>query len=111
MYNPLTARVTGGFAGTTDEILQWVAHKWGIPEDVVRAVAVNESSWKMSMLGDRRTVSNPLAYPAQSRIAGTSDVYQSLGIMQIKWTPRGCTRARSRCAGSRPRSPPTTGAR
>ena len=89
MYNPLTARVTGGFSGTTDEILQWAAHKWGIPEDVVRAVAVNESGWKMSQLGDRKTVSNPLAYPAQSRIAGTSDVWQSLGITQIKWTPEG----------------------
>jgi hypothetical protein len=89
MYNPLTARVTGGFSGTTDEILQWAAHKWGIPEDVVRAVAVNESGWKMSQLGDRKTVANPLLYPAQSRIAGTSDVYQSLGVTQIKWTPEG----------------------
>lgn len=89
MYNPLTARVTGNFSGSTDEILQWVAHKWGIPEDLVRAVAVDESNWRMSQLGDRRTVTNPLLYPAQSRIAGTSDVWQSLGITQIKWTPEG----------------------
>ncbi len=88
-YNPLAAYVTGGFSGTTDEILQWVAHKWGIPENVVRSVAVNESSWRMSHLGDRHTVDDPGRYPAYSRIAGTSDVYQSLGIMQIKWTPEG----------------------
>jgi len=88
-YNPLTAYVTGGFSGTTDEILQFVAHKWGIPEDVVRAVAVNESSWRMSQLGDRATAVDPAAYPAYSRIIGTSDVYQSLGIMQVKWTPEG----------------------
>jgi hypothetical protein len=89
MYNPLTARVTGNFSGSTDEILQWASHKWGIPEDLARAVAFDESNWRMSQLGDRRTVTNPLLYPAQSRIAGTSDVWQSLGITQIKWTPEG----------------------
>ncbi len=88
-YNPLAAHVTGGFSGSTDEILQWAAHKWGIPEDVVRAAATNESNWRMSQLGDRKTVSDPSRYPAQSRIAGTSDVYESLGIMQVRWTPEG----------------------
>jgi hypothetical protein len=89
MYNRLVAYVTGGYSGTTDQILQWAAHKWGIPEDVVRAVAVNESNWHMSALGDLRTVADPTQYPAQSLIAGTSDVYQSLGIIQIKWSPSG----------------------
>jgi hypothetical protein len=88
-YNRLTANVTGAFSGTTDEILQWAARKWGIPEDVVRAVAANESWWNMSQLGDRLTVSDPLSYPLLSRISGTSDVYQSLGTMQVKWTPQG----------------------
>jgi hypothetical protein len=45
-------RVTGRFRGTTDEILQWVAHKHGIATDVVRAVAVQESWWRMSAIGD-----------------------------------------------------------
>jgi len=88
-YNPLAAFVTGGFSGTTDEILQWSAHKWGVPEDILRAVAVNEAGWRMSQLGNRARVPNPGSYPPQSRIAGTSDVYQSLGITQIKWTPEG----------------------
>jgi len=88
-YNPLTAYVTGAFSGTTDEILQWVAHKWGIPEDVVRSVAINESWWRMSQLGDRATVTDPSRYPTLSRVAGSNDVYQSLGIMQVKWTPQG----------------------
>jgi len=88
-YNRLTAYVTGGFSGTTDEILQWVARKWGIPEDVVRAVAANESWWNMSQLGDLKTVVDPLSYPLLSRVGLTSDVYQSLGIMQVKWTPQG----------------------
>lgn len=88
-YNPALGAVTGNFAGTTDEILQWAAHKWGIPEDLARAVAVTESSWRQDAHGDRRTVSDPLLYPAQSLILGTSDVFESLGLMQIKWRPDG----------------------
>ena len=45
-------RVTGDFTGTTDEIIQWAAHKWGIDEDLIRAAAVKESWWDMSTLGD-----------------------------------------------------------
>jgi autotransporter family porin len=45
-------KVTGNFTGTTDEIIQWAAHKWGIDEDLVRAQAVKESWWKMTTLGD-----------------------------------------------------------
>jgi hypothetical protein len=88
-YNPALGRVTGDFVGTTDEILQWAAHKWGIPEDVARAVAVTESFWRQAGYGDRRTVADPTLYPLQSRIAGTSDVYESLGLMQVKWRPDG----------------------
>ena len=44
--------VTGNYTGTTDEILQWVACKWGIDEDIVRADAVIESYWVQSTLGD-----------------------------------------------------------
>ena len=55
--------VTGRFVGTTDEIIQWAAWKWGIDEDLVRAIAVRESGWDMDMVGD----------------AG-----ESFGIMQIK---------------------------
>ncbi|MGH9135270.1 MAG: hypothetical protein ACRDZZ_15130, partial [Ilumatobacteraceae bacterium] len=45
-------RVTGNFTGTTDEILQWAACKWGIDEDIVRAQIVKESFWHMSANGD-----------------------------------------------------------
>jgi hypothetical protein len=41
----LLQRVTGHFTGTTDEIIQWAACKWGISDNVLRAVAVRESSW------------------------------------------------------------------
>jgi hypothetical protein len=38
-------RVDGNFTGTTDEIIQWAAAKWGLPDEVIRAEAVVESSW------------------------------------------------------------------
>jgi autotransporter family porin len=46
------SRVTGNFTGTTDEIIQWAACKWGFDEDTVRAQAVKESYWDQGALGD-----------------------------------------------------------
>ena len=45
-------RVDGAFTGTTDEIIQWAACKWGIDEDIVRAQVVRESWWYQSTVGD-----------------------------------------------------------
>lgn len=45
-------RIDGDFTGTTDEIIQWGACKWGFDEDIVRSVAVMESWWKQSTVGD-----------------------------------------------------------
>jgi autotransporter family porin len=45
-------RVDGDFTGTTDEIIQWAACKWGIDEDVARAQVVKESFWYQSANGD-----------------------------------------------------------
>ena len=50
---PFTARVDGNFVGTTDEIIQWAACKWGVDEDYVRAQLVAESYWdQVNSLGD-----------------------------------------------------------
>jgi hypothetical protein len=51
---PVSARwrVTGNFRGTTDEIIQWAAWKWGINADVLRAIATRESDWRQSFVGD-----------------------------------------------------------
>jgi hypothetical protein len=62
-------RVTGSYTGTTDEILQWAARKWGFSPDVFRAVAVIESWWKMAAVGDDG---------------------DSFGIMQVKRGPHCC---------------------
>ncbi len=49
----LKANITGGFTGTTDEIIQWAAHKWGIDADTIRGVAVKESWWNQDAAEDR----------------------------------------------------------
>jgi len=51
-WNAKRRRVTGRFTGTTDEILQWGAYKWGIDEHVMRAVAFRESEWLQGAVGD-----------------------------------------------------------
>jgi len=48
----ILGRITGHFTGTTDEIFQWAAAKWGIPDDVIRTVAYMESGWRQSNYGD-----------------------------------------------------------
>jgi hypothetical protein len=45
-------RVDGDFAGSTDEIIQWAACKWGIDEDIARAQVIKESYWYQSTNGD-----------------------------------------------------------
>jgi hypothetical protein len=86
--NPLLKRVSGRFSGTTDEIIQWGALKWGIPEDVLRAMAVRESDWHQARRGDRRDGVKARRYPARARIDSDS-VYESMGLMQIKWRSDG----------------------
>lgn len=44
----LLARVDGRYTGTTDEIFQWVACKWGIDVEIVRAQAFVESTWRQN---------------------------------------------------------------
>jgi hypothetical protein len=71
---PHTLEVSGAFTGTTDEILQWAAHKWGVDEDVLRAVAVVESNWYQDAQGDHVASIGP---------AGTTA--ESFGITQVKY--------------------------
>jgi hypothetical protein len=50
--NPYRDSVDGDFTGTTDEVLQWGAYKWGFSPDLFRAVAATESWWRMNTVGD-----------------------------------------------------------
>lgn len=73
-------RITGNFTGTTDEILQWGSCKWGFDEDIVRAVAVQESFWRMSTTGNKST-------DASRCVAGAipnPDCPESFGLLQIR---------------------------
>jgi hypothetical protein len=58
-------RADGNFTGTTDEIIQWAACKWGFDENTLRAQAAKESYWSMLSVGDNG---------------------ESFGIMQVRAT-------------------------
>jgi hypothetical protein len=92
--DPMTQYVTGRSGLTnpsTDDLIQWAAHKWGIPEDIIRAEMAQESWWQQGALGDLTTVSGAwyVVYPTAAQVAGTSQVYQSMGISQVRWRPDG----------------------
>ena len=75
------SRIDGNFVGTTDEILQWGACKWGFDEDLTRARAIQESHWKQSQLGDETDDAT-----ACSTIGQHAPCWQSYGILQVKGT-------------------------
>jgi autotransporter family porin len=81
-------RVDGNFTGTTDEILQWGACKWGFDEDLVRALAANESWWRQAAAGDV-TYNTSLCPSGANYVNGGCDL--SYGITQIKSTDYGGT--------------------
>jgi len=74
-------RITGDFTGTTDEIIQWAACKWGIADNMVRAQAVVESHWHMSEQGDKEPRSDGHCPPGND----SDPCATSYGILQIKW--------------------------
>lgn len=73
------ARVTGGFTGTTEDILRWGACKWGFDEDVTRARAVAESSWSINTEGDRTSDQGLCA-----TMGLDAPCNQSYGLLQVK---------------------------
>jgi hypothetical protein len=75
------ARVDGDFTGTTDEIIQWGACKWGFDVDLVRAIAMDESHWLQSDVGDWTT--DTRRCPPGSISGG--GCFQSYGLLQIKY--------------------------
>ena len=50
--NPYKKWVTGHYTGTTDQIIQWAAAKWGLSADFLRAEAAVETWWVMSFVGN-----------------------------------------------------------
>ncbi|HUP26059.1 MAG TPA: Ig-like domain-containing protein [Candidatus Limnocylindrales bacterium] len=117
--NPYNKYVTGNSTLTnpsTDDLIQWTAHKWGIPEDWLRAQYVAETWWNHFGAGDLNDLSQSQDYTTDPRngVIATPDtvsnwygqepslakypdpatpnppypqVYESLGISQVKWRP------------------------
>jgi autotransporter family porin len=77
-------RVDGNFTGSTDEILQWAACKWGIDEDIVRAQAVTESYWFQTAGGDL-TNNQADCHPDLRTTSGPCP--ESIGVLQVRFGP------------------------
>jgi len=97
-------RVTGNFTGTTDEIIQWAAAKWGLPDEVIRGEAVDESNWYENLKTSSGAPINGDGYgdfgscggqgsppPSGYGTSGPS----SFGLLQTKW----CTLKDSSASG------------
>lgn len=86
----LAARINGNFTGTTEEILRWAACKWGFDEDVTRARAWTESSWRIGTQGDQTDLEIACDY-----LGLPTPCYQSYGLLQVKGTIHEGTYPRS----------------
>ena len=84
-----TRRVDGQYSGTTDMIFRWAACKWGIDEDLVRAVATVEV-WRWNQPqsgGDKRTSYSQCVnggFTSLWNYQCTNCCYQSWSIFQTK---------------------------
>jgi hypothetical protein len=84
--NIYNSRITGNFTGTTDEILQWTACKWGIDEDIVRAQAAKESWWQMTAKGDWTSDASRCAPGHELGVDGTDGLCpESFGMLQNRY--------------------------
>jgi hypothetical protein len=83
----LEARVNGAFVGTTDEILQWIACKWGFDVDHVRAEAAASSAWTQGLHTDWTSVSGNDCPPGADVREGKNgqECATTYGILQITW--------------------------
>ncbi len=80
--NTYSNQITGNFTGTTDEILQWVACRWGVDEDIVKAEAIVESYWVQSTQGGATTdqkICPPNTWDGKQ-------CYQYFGLLQLTYT-------------------------
>ena len=85
------ARVTGNYTGTTDELIQWAACKWGFDEDIIRAQVAVESWWNQNAAGDftsdpsRCVPGHPIGADGRAGMCP-----ESIGLLQLRypyWAP------------------------
>jgi hypothetical protein len=84
---PLGRRITGNFTGTTDEIFQWAACKWGFDENFVRADAYQTNGWhQASVSGWTADAMNcPPNAPTRVGANGTTECAQVFSLFGITW--------------------------
>ena len=75
-------RIDGAYTGTTDQVIAWAACKWGFDADLVRAMAVTESSWRQSFAGD--VVDDPALCVGNYSLPCPT----SFGLLQLKHITR-----------------------
>jgi hypothetical protein len=78
-------RVTGNFTGSTGEIIQWAACKWGFNVRALRAQVAKESYWAQTTLGDWTT--DPSRCAPLHRIGADGrpgECPESVGLMQVR---------------------------
>ena len=90
-------RVTGHFVGSTDEIIQWTACKWGIDEDIVRAQIAKESAWHQNARGDL-TTDQSSCYPSLRTSSGPCP--ESVGLGQVRYLYHGAAFANGNAVNS-----------
>ncbi len=83
-------RITGHFTGTTDEIIQWAAAKWSLPDDIIRAEAVQESNWYQNKKDKNGKPKSGQGYGDFGSCKEGTPRYgkagpSSFGILQDKW--------------------------
>jgi hypothetical protein len=76
-------RITGNFRGTTDEIFQWAAAKWGLPDNLLRTVAYMESGWRQSNFGDY--VDDPAQCPHGYQVIPCPTTFGIVGTKSTSW--------------------------
>jgi hypothetical protein len=84
---PFGKRVSGNFAGTTDEILRWGACKWGFDEDFVRAESYQVNAWHQASVSgwtSNRSNCPPSGGPTRNGPDGV-ECAQVFGIFGLTW--------------------------
>jgi hypothetical protein len=86
----LAPLISGGFTGTTEEILRWAACKWGINQNIVFAQAAVESWWRQDNLGGWGTEAR-FCPPGHGLGADgrNGECPQSYGILQNRYPYEG----------------------
>lgn len=77
------ARITGNFSGTTDEVIQWAACKWGLSDNYLRAEGIQETGWHQqgpASWGDKDGSKQHCVFDDPGGVCATS-----FGLFQVKW--------------------------